>query len=29
VGRSDTARLLARRLIGPLGMAAEAAQARP
>ena len=28
LGRSDTARVLARRLIGPLGMAAEAAQAR-
>ena len=29
LGRSDTARVLARRLIGPLGVAAEAAQAKP
>ena len=29
LGRSDAARVLARRLIGPLGMAAEAAQAQP
>ena len=29
LGRSDTARVLARRLIGPLGVAAEAAQAQP
>ena len=29
LGRSDAARVLARRLIGPLGMAAEAAQANP
>jgi hypothetical protein len=29
LGRSDAARVLARRMIGPLGLAAEAAQVKP